>query len=109
MQHWWAQRLTALAIAPLAVWFVVNLLSGLLSPQLSGLSNFMGSPFSAAAMVLFIVAVFAHAKLGLQVVIEDYVHGHAKKYALLILTTFVCYGAAALGILSVLKLHLMFN
>ncbi|NBX02677.1 MAG: succinate dehydrogenase, hydrophobic membrane anchor protein [Alphaproteobacteria bacterium] len=107
--HWWLQRMTALAILPLGLWFMYNLISSLLSPQLSGLSNFLSSPFALTAMVLFLLAIFTHAKLGLQVVIEDYVHGAVAKYTLLIGVTFLCYGAAALGILSVLKLHLMFD
>lgn len=107
VSHWWLQRLTAVAIIPLSLWFTCNLFSALLTPGMNGLAVCLASPFAAIGMALLLVAVFAHAKLGLQVIIEDYVHCPFKKYTLLIGSTFVCYGALALGILSVLKLHML--
>ena len=106
--HWWLQRMTAVALVPLTVWLMYNLISAiLLSPDISPLSRWLSSPISAVAIVLLLLAAFVHAKLGLQVVIEDYIHCPIKKYTLLIGTTFLCYGAAAIGILSVLKLHFL--
>jgi len=102
-QHWWLQRLTAIALAPLCIWLVASLVS------LSGagwreVADWLSSPLSALAMILLLVALLWHLKLGLQVVIEDYVHGEAAKLTLLVLNTFFCIVLAGAGILSVLRL-----
>lgn len=106
--HWWLQRLTALAMIPLSLWFIYNMLTALLlQPDISPIAQLLASPLSAVASVLLLAALFLHAKLGLQTVIEDYVHRPVPKYTLLIGSVFLCYGAAAVGILSVLKLHFL--
>ena len=101
--HFWVQRLTAVALIPLTVWFVVSVI------MLAGASHeevaaWLARPVPAILMVLLVVATFHHAQLGLQVVIEDYVHQPALRLASLIL---VKLGAAALGfaaVFAVLKL-----
>lgn len=105
VMHWWWQRLTAIAIIPLAMGFLCSLMHGLLSPDVVRAAEWLANPASALMMVLLLIAVFIHAKLGLQVVIEDYVKCNYSKYALLLANEFISYGAIALGILSVLKLH----
>ena len=106
--HWWLQRVTAVAIVPLSVWFAYNLFGALLlQPDISPIAHLLASPFGAVAAGFLLLALFVHAKLGLQVVIEDYVRCPVRKYSLLIGTAFLCYGAAAVGILSVLKLHFL--
>jgi len=107
VSHWWLQRLTAVALIPLSLWFIASLLAALLSQDMGIMVRWLSSPAHALGMVLFLLAMFVHGKLGLQVIIEDYVHAPASKYTLLIGMTFLCYGALALGILSVLKLHLL--
>lgn len=78
--HWWWQRLTALANVPLVIWFVASAVS------LSGAGHaevraWLGGQMNATLMVLLVVSAFWHARLGLQVVIEDYVHDRAIKLA----------------------------
>ncbi|MBC6417061.1 MAG: succinate dehydrogenase, hydrophobic membrane anchor protein [Rhodospirillales bacterium] len=83
VQHWWAQRVTAIALIPLGLWFVISVI------VMAGASHddmvaWLSSPFSAGIAVLLIVATFWHAMLGVQVVIEDYVHNEAMKIGLLL-------------------------
>jgi succinate dehydrogenase / fumarate reductase membrane anchor subunit len=99
---WWAQRLTAFALIPLSLWFVCAIirLAGL--PR-SAVQVWASSPLVATLLIALIAATFHHLQLGLQVVIEDYVHGPAKLASLLVVK-----GAAVLlalvAIISVLKL-----
>ena len=79
--HWWMQRLTALALIPLAIWFVVSVVSLLGQPHAAFLA-WVKNPVSATLLVLLIAATFHHAQLGVQVVIEDYVHTRASEITL---------------------------
>lgn len=106
VSHWWLQRLTAIALIPLSVWFFSSLLVVAESPDPFRVADWLSSPANALLMVLLIVALFWHAKLGLQVVIEDYVHTPWLKYALLIGNIFFCVLAAVACVLAVLKLHM---
>jgi succinate dehydrogenase / fumarate reductase membrane anchor subunit len=101
--HWWAQRLTALALVPLVLWFVASLLSMIGADQ-AAVKAWLGEPLPAVLAVLLIGATFHHAQLGLQVVIEDYVHGRGAKLALIILVKFAALLLGGLGIFAVLKL-----
>src|SRR3546814_6816815 len=71
--HWWAQRVTALALVPLTVWFVASVI-GMAGADHASFVAWIASPLVAGLMILLIVATFHHAQLGLQVIIEDYVH-----------------------------------
>ena len=82
-QHWWAQRLTAIALVPLVIWFVIAMVTATGGDHASALA-FIGNPVSAVLLVLLIAATFHHAQLGLQVVIEDYVHTKSVEIALLL-------------------------
>ncbi len=95
--HWWAQRVTALALIPLVVWFVASIVS-LAGASHAAVVDWIASPVPAIFLVLLVVAVFHHAQLGLQVVIEDYVHGKGAKIALLL---FVKGAAIVLGLTCV--------
>lgn len=101
--HFWEQRLTAIALVPLGIWVAVSIaqLSGAGWPEVAA---WLGHPLSGLAMILFIGVAFWHFKLGLQVVIEDYVHSESSKITLLILNTFVSFVLALAGIVAVLKL-----
>ena len=105
VHHWWAQRLTALALIPLGLWFVASLVC-LAGADYTAISYWLGSPVTLGALSLLIVAVFYHAVLGLQVVIEDYIHGHAAKLALLILVQFGAFALGAAAIVSMLWIAL---
>ena len=92
--HWWGQRVTAIALAPLTVFFVFplarNLGSDWESVQLS-----YAKPFNAVVAALFFIVAFRHLQYGLQVVVEDYVHDKPLKTALLLANTILCW---ALGL-----------
>lgn len=101
--HFWVQRLTAVALIPLTVWFVVSIVMLAGAPH-EEVAAWLARPVPAILMVLLVAATFHHAQLGLQVVIEDYVHQPALRLTSLIL---VKLGAAALGfaaVFAVLKL-----
>jgi succinate dehydrogenase / fumarate reductase membrane anchor subunit len=96
VHHWWAQRLTAVALIPLVVWFAISLV------MLSGADYaiaraWIGSPIVMVLLILTIVIGLHHGQLGMQVVIEDYVHSEGVKLALIIGIRFVAvfFGLAA--------------
>lgn len=105
--HWWLQRMTAVALVPLTLWFMYSLVAAMLSPNVLRVAEWFSSPFNAILMVILLGATFVHAKLGVQVVVEDYVKCPVSKYALLMGNSFICYGFAALSVLAVLKLHFL--
>jgi succinate dehydrogenase / fumarate reductase membrane anchor subunit len=105
--HWWIQRLTAIALAPLSVWFVFSLLFLTQSPDPLRLADWLSSPLTTMALILMLIALFWHAKLGVQVVVEDYVHAPGAKFTLLILNSFGCFVLGAVSIMAVLKIHLL--
>ena len=76
--HWWAQRLTAVALVPLLVWFVASV-TAMVGADYATMRAWMASPVVAGLLILLTVAGFYHAALGAQVVIEDYVHHEAAK------------------------------
>lgn len=78
VQHWWMQRITAIALVPLSLWFVISIIF-MAGASHGEMVDWMSSPFTAAIAILVIVATFWHAMLGVQVVIEDYVHNEAMK------------------------------
>jgi succinate dehydrogenase / fumarate reductase, membrane anchor subunit len=104
--HWWLQRLTAIAMIPLALWFVYSLLS-MITHGLSqiGVALWLQVPANALLSLLFMVALFWHAALGLQVVIEDYVSCTCIKFGLLVGTKLGAFFAAVATILAIVKLH----
>ena len=101
--HWWSQRLTALALIPLAIWFAVSVAAHA-GADYESFRDWVGSPVVAALLLMLIVATFYHAYLGLQVVIEDYVHHHGIKIASLIAVKAACIVLAVIALLSVLKI-----
>ena len=95
--HWWAQRLTALALIPLVIWFVVSMII-VTSADHAAAVEFISSPINAVLLILLIAATFHHGQLGLQVVIEDYIHTKWLEVGLIIAVK----GAAVfLGVVSV--------
>lgn len=102
-QHFWLQRVTAVALIPLAIWFAASLVS-LAGAELSTLEAWLGRPLPALFMVLFLAVGFWHLKLGLQVIVEDYVHQEGPKLVLLLANAFGCALVAGAAILSVLDL-----
>ena len=101
--HWIVQRTTAVGNLLLITWLIISLLR---LPQYSHelMVGWLSSPLVAVPMILMLVSVFWHLRLGLQVLIEDYVPDHAMKFGLMILLNFFAIGGAALGIFSVAKI-----
>jgi succinate dehydrogenase / fumarate reductase membrane anchor subunit len=103
--HFWLQRLTAIALVPLTVWFALSVAS-LATVDLPAVVTWMKSPLSALLMLSFLLAGFWHMKLGLQVVIEDYVHSEWRKVTCLILNNLISMFLALAATLAVLKMLL---
>ncbi|MGQ0618531.1 MAG: succinate dehydrogenase, hydrophobic membrane anchor protein [Panacagrimonas sp.] len=103
--HFWVQRVSAVALIPLALWFVFSLakLSGAGYEQVKW---WVGYPAVAVTLVLFIAAALYHSMLGVQVVIEDYVGGEGMKITALLLSKFFHFAVAAASIFAVLKIAL---
>jgi succinate dehydrogenase / fumarate reductase, membrane anchor subunit len=101
--HFWVQRLTAIALIPLTIWFVI-VLTGALGMDRAQLAKWMRSPSSAAPLALFLIAGFWHLKLGLQVVIEDYVHHEGWKTGLIIAMNLAVVTLGVTGLASILFL-----
>jgi succinate dehydrogenase membrane anchor subunit len=102
VEHWWAERVSALALVPLTLWFVGSLIAHSRSDYI-GFLAWLRNPGVTIAMVLLLIALFHHTALGLQVIIEDYVHSDLK-YAVLVAVRLSCYALATAGIIAVLKI-----
>lgn len=101
--HWWAQRLTAIALIPLIVWFVISLIVMTGSGHETAVA-WIGDPVTAVLLVLLIVAGFHHMQLGLQVVIGDYIHTRWMEIGLLLLVKGGATLFGAIAIFAVLKI-----
>jgi succinate dehydrogenase / fumarate reductase membrane anchor subunit len=105
VHHWWAQRLTSVALVPLTVWFAVSVLS-LPSLDHATVTAWLGQLWTAVFMILLVLTAAWHSQLGVRVVVEDYVHGHGAKALTLALVTFFHVVVAAAGVLAILKVAL---
>jgi len=103
--HWLLSRYTAVGSLLLTIWLGASLLM-LPNFNYSTLVEWLASPLAATAMGLFIVVNVWHAQLGLRVVIEDYVHEEANKFASIIALNLICFAAAAFGLFCVVRLAL---
>jgi succinate dehydrogenase / fumarate reductase membrane anchor subunit len=103
VQHWWAQRLTAVALVPLLLWFVASI-AWLAGADRAAFVGWVAQPLNAILMVVLLAAGFHHMQLGLQVVIEDYVHGEGAKLASIVFVKFAALLFALVGIFAVLKI-----
>jgi succinate dehydrogenase / fumarate reductase membrane anchor subunit len=101
--HFWLQRLTALALVPLVLWLAFSI-AALSSMDYIAIREWLSQPFNAIVMILFMIAGFYHARLGLQVVIEDYVSSHGVRTAAIIAVTFVAAALGVTGVFSVMRI-----
>lgn len=103
--HWLMQRFTAIGNLVLVLWLVVSIL---LLPDLAyaSVAEWLARPVPATAMALLIVSTFWHARLGMQVMLEDYVHEHANKFACVAALNLVAFAGAAFGVFCVIRLAL---
>jgi succinate dehydrogenase / fumarate reductase membrane anchor subunit len=102
VSHWWSQRITALALAPLGLWLLVSLLRLPLGDY-AAVSIWMASGWNPVLLALTVLAACWHSLLGVQVVIEDYVHTSALKIALLLASSGAHVLLAAGGIYAILR------
>lgn len=105
VEHWWVQRVTAVALVPLALWFVAATIR-FMGADIAAVQDWLGHPLPAILMVLVLIATFYHAALGLQVVIEDYVPGELARIGLIVAVRLACVALAVAGIFAVLVLAL---
>ena len=91
--HWWWQRVTAVLLVLLVPW-LVGLLVSLVGADLESARLIVAKPWNAITLAAFVIAAFWHAKLGMQVVIEDYVHTRWVEVTMQLLVTFLCVIAA---------------
>jgi succinate dehydrogenase / fumarate reductase, membrane anchor subunit len=103
--HWLKQRTTAIANFALMIWFIASLL---LLPDYNYLTlhNWLASPLAAVPLMLLVISVFWHFRMGLQVVIEDYVHDDGLKFGCLIALNFYSVGTAAVALFAIAKIAL---
>lgn len=102
-EHFWLQRLTALANIPLTIGFLCVVYAAL-GKDTAAARAVLARPFDAFIIALFVISGAVHMKLGMQTIIEDYVHGEASKLALLALNTLFAFLIAAACVFAVLKL-----
>ena len=101
--HFWRIRVTSVALVPLTLFFV-GLLISLNGTDYVEMREAFANPFVALAALLFILASLDHMKLGMQVIIEDYIHGEGGKLALFILNTFFTWAVGATCLFALAKL-----
>ncbi len=104
-RHWIVQRITAVALIPLVIWFAWFVI-GLAHSDYAHVRTMLHQPIQALAMIVFVGAAFWHAQLGLQVVIEDYVHVTWLEITSQLLVKFACVIGAVASILAVVKVAL---
>lgn len=103
--HWWWQRLTALALVPLTLWFTFSI-STLTSECFADVYVWMASPITATLLIAFIVSLFYHAQLGVQVVVEDYVHHEGVKVGTILAVKFLSVMLVISSTISILRVTL---
>lgn len=103
--HWWAQRVSAVALVPLTLWFVFSVVSHA-GADYAEVVAWIASPLVAVPLVLYLAVLFYHSQLGLRVVVEDYVHAEWLKFGTLIVLQFANIVLAVCAIFSVLKIAL---
>ena len=101
-EHWWAQRLTAVALVPLGLWLAFAL-GGLDELSYDSVVAFIGQPLNSILLILTVFALSYHSHLGVQVVVEDYVHGPSIKVITIVAVSFAHVAVTVAGVFAVLK------
>lgn len=104
VEHWWIQRLSAAALVPLGLWFAFSL-AAFETLSYDVVTTWMAQPITAVLLLLTALTVIYHSHLGIQVVVEDYVHGGAK-VVILVLSAFAHFFLLIAAVFSVLKVAL---
>lgn len=101
-RHWWAQRVSAIALVPLVLWLVLAVIGGSATDH-TAMTIWLGAPANTILMILLLISAFHHAALGLQVIVEDYVHSRAR-FAVLALVQLACAAGGLAGIVATLMI-----
>jgi len=104
-RHFWHQRVTAVALIPLSIWFVASAVAYVGADQ-GAVATYFAQPINAVPMFLFIVASTYHMSLGLQVIIEDYFHNEGQKIVLLLLNRFAAWAIGAASAFALIRMAL---
>lgn len=100
--HWWAQKMTSIALVPLCLWFVINAVA-LAGADHATFAAWLGEFYNGLLMILLVIALFHHAQLGVQVVIEDYVHNETAKISGLVVVKLLAFLCAVACIFAVVR------
>ena len=103
VHHWWAQRLTAIALIPLVVWFAISLVM-MSGADYGAVRAWIGAPVVMVLLILTVAVGLHHGQLGLQVVIEDYVHGDGWKLALIVAVRFIAILFGLAAVVAILRI-----
>jgi succinate dehydrogenase / fumarate reductase membrane anchor subunit len=103
--HFWVQRASAVALIPLTVWFMIEIMTTLLGAERTSVADWLKNPLTALAVCAFIVGAFTHARLGVQTIIEDYVNCEGKKIVTLLILNLAIFGFGAAALMAVVRLH----
>ncbi len=103
VHHFWVQRVTGVALIPLVLWFVFAATS-MVDTDLETFKVWVGTHYNPVLLILLILAMFHHAQLGLEVIIEDYVHSEAAKITSLILIKFAVVLIGGSAIFAVIRM-----
>ena len=103
VEHWWMQRVTAVALIPLTLWLTASLIA-LMRSDYDTLIAWLRTPIATILMVLLLIALFHHISLGLRVVVEDYVHSDRAKIPAVVAIRLACYALAIAGIFATLRI-----
>ena len=103
--HFILQRITALALVPLVIWFCMSL-AFLPDANYTSVLVWLSSPFNAVLMIVMLIAGFYHSALGLQVILEDYISSHGTRIVAIIITNLLLFFFGALAVFSVLKISI---
>jgi succinate dehydrogenase / fumarate reductase membrane anchor subunit len=107
VHHWWAQRLTAVVLIPLSLWFVYSLTT-MYSANYETVTLWLNNATNSLLMLFFILSLYYHAVLGLQVVIEDYVESDWQRKSLLLLIKIILSIAALSAVISIFLIYMEF-
>ncbi|MBL6934796.1 MAG: succinate dehydrogenase, hydrophobic membrane anchor protein [Alphaproteobacteria bacterium] len=105
VSHWWGQRLTAILLVPLALWFTASFVT-LSGAGLVLVRQWIGAPVTSLFLAIFMASLFRHIQLGLEVVVDDYVHGPTHNRAATASIRIGCILCTAVALLSILVIYL---
>lgn len=99
--HWWIERLSAITLVPLTLWFVISVIS-IAGADYHTFSAWLAKPWNAALMIMFTCAAFLHGKMGMEVIIEDYVAPRCAELTLRVFVNIVAFALATYSVVSIL-------